>query len=291
MSIRCWLLAGALAFLPTAAGAQADAPAIWTVQGGKGKVTLFGSFHMLPTDVGWRTPAFNAALEEAAVIVFETDLEAAKDPKRMEPLLAQHGLLQGGQTLQGVLPPATYAELEKAAAPLGLPAPALAPMRPWLAGLVLGVQFLRSQGYDPTKGVEQEVAAWAKGRGKALGKLESVETQLRVFAELTPAQEAAMLGATLKQIRDTPRLLDQMLASYRKGDVATLDRLLNASMAETPDLYRRVMRDRHEAWLPQIERMLADGKPHLVIVGAGHLAGADSVVAMLRAKGIRVQGP
>lgn len=289
--MRRWLLGCALLLLPAGAIAQADAPAIWTAQGAKGKVTLFGSFHLLPSDVAWRTPAFGAALEEAEVIVFETDLAAARDPARMEPLLAKHGMLQGGQTLQGVLPPATYAELEKAAAPLGLPASALAPMRPWLAALVVGVQFLRSQGYDPAKGVEQEIAAWAQDKGRRVDALESVEAQLRVFADLAPPQEAALLAATLKQIRDTPRLLARMLAAYRRGDTGTLARLLNASMAESPDLYRRLMRERHEAWLPQLERMLADGRPHVVIVGAGHLAGADSVVAMLRARGVRLSGP
>jgi uncharacterized protein YbaP (TraB family) len=37
--------------------------------------------------------------------------------------------------------------------------------------------------------------------------------------------------------------------------------------------------------------MMADGKTHVVIVGAGHLVGKDSVIDMLRAKGVKVEGP
>jgi uncharacterized protein YbaP (TraB family) len=37
--------------------------------------------------------------------------------------------------------------------------------------------------------------------------------------------------------------------------------------------------------------MIADGRSHVVIVGAVHLIGPDSVVAMLRAKGVKVEGP
>ena len=52
-------------------------------------------------------------------------------------------------------------------------------------------------------------------------------------------------------------------------------------------LRRAILHDRHVKWLPQIEAMLNDGRTHVVIVGAAHMVGPDSVVAMLRAKGIR----
>jgi hypothetical protein len=58
-----------------------------------------------------------------------------------------------------------------------------------------------------------------------------------------------------------------------------------------PALRKAVFHDRHIKWLPQIERMLADGRTHVIVVGAGHLVGKDSVIAMLRAKGITVEGP
>ena len=37
--------------------------------------------------------------------------------------------------------------------------------------------------------------------------------------------------------------------------------------------------------------MMSDGRTHLIIVGTAHLVGKDSVIAMLRAKGITVEGP
>jgi uncharacterized protein len=58
-----------------------------------------------------------------------------------------------------------------------------------------------------------------------------------------------------------------------------------------PELRKALLYDRHVKWLPQIERMMADGKTHVVIVGAAHLTGKDSVIDMLRTKGIKVEGP
>ena len=279
------------ALLAPQAAAQADKPALWSVAGPKGKVYLFGSLHLLPAGADWRTPAVTRALEEAGTVVFETDIDAVNDEKVLGPLIAKYGLLPGGQTLPSVLPAKTNAEFERIATELGLQPSQMSPMRPWLAGLMLAAQFFVQQGYDPAKGVDQQALAWARQNGKRIAMLESVDSQLKVFADLTREQEIRLLAVSLQQIRETPGLLAQILAAYRKGDVAALERTLNAGMDELPALRRRVLGDRHVQWLPRIEKMIADGGNYVVIVGAAHLVGSDSVVAMLRAKGHRVEGP
>jgi len=279
------------AFVALGAAAQADQPALWKLSGPKGQIHFFGSFHLLPPNVEWRTPALARALEQSAAIVFELDVEGATSAKAMEPMMAKFGLLPPGQTLRAQLKDKDYAEFEKLAGELGLPPAGLAPMRPWLAALVMGVQFVVKQGYDPARGVEQQVAVWAKQNGKALGSLESVESQLRIFADLSREQEVALLQVTVRQLRELPGVLDQILAAYRKGDQAALERVLHAGMDELPALRQRIFGDRHRAWLPQIEKMLAEGGNRVVIVGAAHLVGPDSVIALLRAKGYKVEGP
>ena len=290
-AIGASLAALSLAFSAVAtrdAAAQADAPALWRVAGPKGSVFLFGSFHLLPADVKWRTPAVERALNEAEVVVFESDFAAAQDP---QALIAKYGLLPPGQTLPSVLSGSTRAELERVATDLRIPAPSLAPLRPWLAALTLGVQFAVSQGFDPDKGVEQQVITWAKASGKSLTSLETNESQLRVFADLTREQEIALLTVTLRQVREMPKMLGEMLAAYRKGDLAVLERSLNVGLDDFPVLRKRILKDRHEKWLPQIEKMIADGRTHMIVVGAAHLVGPDSIIAMLRAKGVKVEGP
>jgi len=293
-AIGASLAALSLAFSPVAtrdAAAQADAPALWKVDGPKGRVFLFGSFHLLPAGVQWRTLAVESALNEAAVVVFETDFAGARDPRVSQALIAKYGLLPPGQTLRSVLSASTHAELERTATVLGVPPPSLAPLRPWLAALTLGVQFAISQGFDPNKGVEQQVITWAKASGKGLASLETNESQLRVFADLTREQEIALLTVTLRQVREMPKMLGDMVAAYRKGDLAVLESALNIRLDDFPVLRKRILKDRHDKWLPQIEKMIADGRTHMIIVGAAHLVGPDSIIAMLRAKGVKVEGP
>src|SRR5438093_6421931 len=135
-AIGASLAALCIALSPVAArdaAAQVDAPALWRAAGPKGSVYLFGSFHLLPADVKWRTPAVESALSQAAVVVFETDFAGQQEPQASQALIAKYGLLPPGQTLPSVLPGSTRAELERAATDLRIPPPSLAPLRPWLA--------------------------------------------------------------------------------------------------------------------------------------------------------------
>jgi uncharacterized protein YbaP (TraB family) len=80
--------------------------------------------------------------------------------------------------------------------------------------------------------------------------------------------------------------------AWRQGDDAALDRSGSADMRERyPKLYQQLLVDRNRAWLPKIETLLqpaASGNA-LVVVGALHLVGRDGLVAMLQARGYRVQ--
>ena len=278
------------AFLPAAAQ-QLDAPALWKVGGPAGKVYLFGSFHMLPPEVKWRSATVDAALRQADVIVLETDVREVRDPASMRPLITRYGVLPEGATLPASLPAATRGELDRVMRELGLPAEALERARPWLAAIVLTAAAMAREGFDPKEGIEEQLTTWALAEDKTLGALESNESQIRVMADLGPDAEAGLLATTLKQIRELPATLDEMLKAYRTGDVRTLEKTVNAGLADVPALRQRLLKDRHERWLPQIEKMMKDGKTYMVVVGAAHVVGPDSVVAMLRAKGIRVEGP
>lgn len=288
--LRVFLAVLALAFAPFAP-AQTDAPALWKITGAKGNVYLFGSVHLLPAEVKWRTLQVERALQESRILVFEVDPALAQDQQVMTQLIVKYGLLPKGQTLPAVLPPKVNAEFEEMAKGLGLPPANMAPMRPWLVALTVSVQFLVSQGFDPNAGVDHLLAAWARENGRTIAALETADAQLGVFAELTREQEVEFLAASLRQIRETPQMLNQMLAAYRKGDLEGMEKTLNAAMDEVPSVRKRLMRDRHEAWLPQIRKMAAEGGNTFICVGAAHLVGPDSVIAMLRASGVSIEGP
>lgn len=295
------------AFLFVAATAMARdttaSPALWKIDGEKGDIYFFGSFHILPKDLVWRTPALEAALAAAQQLDFEVDLDQAQNPAIMGDLVARYGFLPPDKSLRKMIAVEYRARLEAVATELGLPIAAVDRMRPWLAALTItSLTALKQTGkpgqkVDPSAatseqgGVDLKLWNWAKENGKARGALETVESQIQIFANLTHDQEVQYLVMTLQQTDKLNEDLDTLLKAWLSGDLRRLDRELNGDTDHFPQMRDALLTQRHAKWIPQIERMLADGKSHVVIVGAAHLVGKGSVIDLLRAKGIRVEGP
>jgi uncharacterized protein YbaP (TraB family) len=295
------------AFLFVAATAMARdttaSPAIWKIDGEKGDIYFFGSFHILPKDLVWRTPALDAALNVANQIVFEVDFDQAQDASVMGDLVARHGFLPPDKSLRRMIAVEYRAKLEATAADLGLPIASVDRMRPWLAALTItsltAIRQTSRTGKKPDPaaamseqgGVDLKLWNWAKQNGKPRGALETVESQIQVFANLTPEQEVQYLVMILQQGSKVEESIDLLLNAWKTGNIRELDRALNGDMDSFPAMRKALFDDRHANWMPQIEAMLNDGRTHVIVVGAAHLVGKGSVIDLLRAKGVRVEGP
>ena len=304
-TIACTVAIAALLFVfaPGQARESVATPALWKIDGPNGDVYLFGSIHILPTGLQWRRPELDAALQQAQRLVFEIDIDEAANPAATLPLVAQTGFLPPEQSLRKMLAPEYRAKLDAVAASLSLPPAAVDRMRPWLAAITLTSLSLIKQSskdgkpVDPSAftssvpGIDVQLWKWGKAAKKELAALETAEDQIRIFAELPDDQQIQLLVSTLKDMSQPQGSLDNLIDAWRRGDVAALDHGLRGELNDFPVLQKAVFHDRHVKWLPQIERMMADGRTHVIIVGAGHLVGSGSVIAMLRAKGIKVEGP
>jgi uncharacterized protein YbaP (TraB family) len=297
----------ALAFvltLPAPAVSKAPpSPAMWKIGGPNGRVFLFGSIHILPQGFVWRTPQLEAAINSAQQLVFEINIDEAKNPLLMMAMTAKFGMLPKGESLHRLLAPERRVQFDQVATSLGLSPARLYRMTPWLAAMTISSLWAQKQSLKPGQklnaeeqvrmvaGVDDQLWLWAKNAGKERGALETLELQLRVFADLTPDEQAAFLVVTLDELTKPRERVSNLMESWRTGNTAALEKELNSGMDRFPSLRRAILHDRHVRWIPQIEAMLNDGRTHVVIVGAAHMVGPDSVVAMLRAKGIRVEGP
>jgi hypothetical protein len=58
--------------------------------------------------------------------------------------------------------------------------------------------------------------------------------------------------------------------------------------SEFPKLRNALFINRNRRWTEQIDRIMASSGKALIAVGAGHLAGQDGVIGLLRAKGYKV---
>lgn len=282
---RLALAATALAL--AAAGPAAAEPALWALRDADSTIYLFGTVHVLKPGTEWRSPKVAAALGRSDELVLE--VLGADDPKAVQPLIARYGVDPAG-SLSAKLSDADRPRLAAAAKAMGLPDGAMEPMRPWLAALTLAVLPIVQAGYDAKSGVETVLTAEAKAAGKTLGALETLDQQLRFFADMPPEVEVALLSATLDDVADGPAQLDRMVAAWAAGDMAGLEReFVEETRRDYPQLYRVVVVQRNEDWAGQLARKLEGSGVSFVAVGAGHLVGPDSVQAQLEKRGLRVE--
>jgi uncharacterized protein YbaP (TraB family) len=62
-----------------------------------------------------------------------------------------------------------------------------------------------------------------------------------------------------------------------------------ADVKQNPLMYERLLVERNRNWLPELEKLVARPRPAFVVVGAAHLVGPDGLIALLSAKGYRVE--
>ena len=290
--------AGALALAALTAASLAFAapkkaePAIWTIQKPNGAtIALFGSVHILSETDKWRTDALAAAYKAADVIVLETDLSVMGSGE-MQAYLARNSMNEPGVTLSELLGPEQAAVVAKAAEAAGVSFAAMEPYRPWFAALQLSVSNAVAKGFHSDQGVDKALESDGRADGKAIAYFEKTREQLDVFIDLPMDEQIAFLVLGATEILERPNELRDLIAAWAKGDVAEVDALMNRGMEGAPVAQRALMHDRNARWVKVIrEFFLKDKNSYLIVVGAGHLAGDDSVIAMLRDEGVEVMGP
>jgi uncharacterized protein YbaP (TraB family) len=107
--------------------------------------------------------------------------------------------------------------------------------------------------------------------------------------EMSAAEQEALLRSTLEDLDSQTSNVKTMADAWARGDTAELEKLLLASMKSSPELYKRMLVDRNANWVAGVETCIAQKTSCFVVVGAAHLVGEDSLVAMLQKKGYKVE--
>jgi uncharacterized protein len=281
---RCLLPAlAALLALTTPAIAE---PAMWEIRDENSAIWLFGSFHVLPWDAQWQTAQFNSILAHADKVVFEADMRA----EAVEQVGAQafvRGVYTDGSLLTDLLTDEEEARLRSEVEAIGLQIGPMLAMRPWMAATAIGAQALTGKGFDGP-GVEFIIQPGLAG--ERLAFLETAEQQLDVLAAAPEDEQVATLLSTLDQLPMMPKLMRKMLRSWLSGTPEQLgDLFLTEKGGFDAAFLERLLYARNENWITPLETMLAEGEENLVIVGAAHLIGDRSVLALLEQAGYEVE--
>lgn len=269
-------------------GAAQAAPAMWEVRDRDSVVYLFGSMHVLAPNVRWRTKAFDHAYAAADRVWFETRADIG--PDRIKALVDRYGV-DPDRSLTEKLSPTALATLRPVLERDGVPLEQVERLRPWAAAMMLSVAPMTQKGARVESGVDVATTQRARVAEKPIETLETIEQQLRIFADLPESAELTYLDDVAREQLSPPRDGVVLERAWLNGDMNRLGAALVDHMkAERPALYDALLLRRNLAWADRLDAVMRQGRgTDLVVVGALHMAGNEGLPALMRARGYTVR--
>ncbi|WEK01705.1 MAG: TraB/GumN family protein [Candidatus Sphingomonas phytovorans] len=261
-----------------AAVRKAD-PALWVIRDKDTTIYLFGTIHVLKPGLSWFDGAVKKAFDASGQVVLELVMP---DAAAMQALVTSKGMARDGIALTQRLPEAKRPVLGKALTDLGLPATAFDSMEPWYAATNLSLLPLMKKGYDVTNGPEQSITKAAAAQGKPVIGLETAEEQLNFFDSLSMPAQVAFLSNTIDELPKLDATMTSMVDSWARGDPDALGKTLNDDLNASPEVKKVLLVDRNKRWAYWISQRMKQPGVVFIAVGAGHLAGNDSVQEQLK---------
>jgi len=266
---------------------QADA-SVWQVSKGGETLYLGGTVHLLRPGDYPLPEEYDRAYANSEELVFEIDISLANDLSFQTKLLQQM-TYRDGSTLKTVLNDEAYQALSDFASTTGMPMMMMESFKPGMVITMLQALEIQKLGFTP-EGVDMHFNTRAISDGKPVAALETLDQQLGFLAAMGIGYESEFVLQSLKELESTEDMMSEMVAAWRSGDSSELNDLFVAEMQETsPEMYKSLLVDRNNAWIPQLEQMMNDADIEFVLVGAAHLVGDHGLVKQLRDRGYEVE--
>lgn len=137
------------------------------------------------------------------------------------------------------------------------------------------------------EGWEKIFTEMAKEQQKEIKGLETAQQQMDVMDSIPYKTQAQMLSKTLLNVDSTRKSLQQLISLYKEKDIQQLYILMEADTDFSQYDSIMIVKRNHN-WIPQIMDE-AKNKPTFFAFGAGHLAGKNGVIDLLRKAGYLVK--
>jgi hypothetical protein len=251
-------IAAAAPAAPLAQPAADASPAMFVVRDADTTVYIFGTFHALDGKSEWFRDRVRTAFDSSDELVLETVIPDG--PIRIKPSAFR------GQPLP-VTPSASF-----------------------LATTRMAINAGKSQGMQVGNGADNILRHVAEAQGKSVEGLETLELQLSMFSRMPAAQTAAPpkpgQPVDAGPMESITKVMSDMQSAWKRGDQSVFVDMLRQFEKGSPDTYRMMFTERNTRWADWIAGRMQTPGVVFVAVGAGHLAGKDSLLVHLAQLGI-----
>lgn len=263
-------------------------PAVWVVRDADTVLYLTGTVHLLPDDIDWRNGPIVAAMADAQELITELSPAELDRVAQVAP-----SYFTGPNSIAPVDrfdPPLRAAFLKLAADDL-LDRADAAKLDDWALALMLARSVAAEAGLDGRAGMDNGLIAEFGDAGKLRRGMESAADQFAQFDAIPSAEQRIMLNRLMQEIAagNADDRLFETITAWRRGDVDALAEIVARDAKIAPATHKLMLVDRNRRWTEWIvQRMRKPGRT-LVAVGAAHLAGPESLPAILATRGLEPQ--
>lgn len=269
---------------------EIEIPATAAKEGDKkraSKVYLFGSIHVARADFYPMSPAVLKAYKQADTVVVEADVSNTETSSEIVEKLSY----ASPDKLEKHLSPATWESLKSMTGPN---IEQFQRFKPVMVAMGLTISIGQQLGFEPAQGIDLHFILQSRKDKKQLVELEGVSFQGNVLGDLSDAEGDALLAAALDSVRkgEAPKELNRIAETWTQGDAAALGQILRDAGnrdAGSQALMKRLMDDRNASMIEKIAKLAAEGKKLFVVLGAGHLAGDNSILHLMQKQAWQVK--
>lgn len=256
---------------------------LWKISGNglKDDSYLFGTIH-ITCDATLDAITLNA-LENTKQLYLELDM----DEKSMQMQMMQHMMMKDGTKLSTLLNAEDFKTVDEFLKKnLNMSAKLFDSFKPFMITTMLYPKMIDC----PFQSVESVLMKVTEEQNEEVFGLETIEDQMKVFDAISYEIQAEELVKMAKgDLEKDKEEMNKMLKIYQKKDIEGMLKMMNDSdnkiTSENQDI---LLNNRNKNWIPIMIKIMKD-KPTFFGVGAGHLAGEEGVIKLLRKKGYKVE--
>ncbi len=265
-------------------------PAIWLLSDSDTRIYIFGTVHALRPELRWRSAAFNRIVGEAQELVLEAS-DTEMTTGRLD-FLSVMQMTKPVPILQRVSPDRREG-LSRLLRELRVPEGGFDTFETWGVAAIIGLaQLTRSWSEESIEqarssaGVEAVLITEFRASGRPIFGAESPAEVIASFRRTPLDAQQAMLEEAVDAYLGNQSQTQPYESDWVLGAVERLGASVDAFPSRLHDL---LLTRRNRGFADWLVRRLDRPGTVLFAIGAGHLAGHDSVQSMLESRGLHVQ--
>lgn len=262
---------------------------LWKIEGNDiaAPSYLYGTIHMINTEDYFLPDGTLSAIDASDQMVFEIDMNEMNDMSAIMGIMGQ-AFMKDGKTLSDLLSAEDYQLVSDHFKKIGLPLMMLERIKPAFLSVFAADMDPQGMQNGSIKSYEMEFFKMAEETSKPVAGLETIEYQMSVFDQIPYEDQAQMLIDAIKSGDSGADQFKQMVEIYKAQDIQGMISMFEEdetmSSGNNNDL---LLVQRNKNWIPIMSEMMKTQKVFFA-VGAGHLAGKDGVVHLLRKAGYKL---